>query len=97
MDSGDLRNFLVFATGMPFFNVSWTTITITPKPLPAADLVKWPEWPLPKSFTCFNQIHFPCLAATPSSDSSVMVLTPRAVLDNLKRAAEHNGADFSDI
>jgi hypothetical protein len=88
MSTEELRMFLIFATGMPFFNCTTTVIQITPAYVDINQMSKWPIWPLPKSFTCFNKILYPFSAVTD-------YITPN-VLDNIRRAIAYNGSEFSD-
>ena len=56
MSSEEIRQFLVFATGMPYINLNTSTITVSRSVFAQDQMSVWPAWPLPKSYTCFNQV-----------------------------------------
>jgi hypothetical protein len=88
MSAEEIRQFLIFSTGMPFINPRKSTIQVFRFPCMPEDMKRWPIWPLPKSFTCFNKVMIPYLPD--------FTYTTSDFLENFKRAFEHNNSEFSD-
>lgn len=88
MSAEEIRQFLIFSTGMPFINPRKSTIQVYRFPFMPEDMVRWPVWPLPKSFTCFNKVMIPYVPG--------FTYQRAEFLENFKRAFEHNNSEFSD-
>ena len=88
MSAEERRQFLVFASGMPFINPGTTVIEVKKSEYTEEEMVRWPVWPMPKSFTCFHRVMLP--------HTHGLVYETANILENLRRAFEHNNSDFSD-